>query len=117
MRTLRIGGERGANLTIDPTHAPEYPKFVKVSAQYAEEHLVDLLRAADNGEEIEITRPGKPTYRLQLVKAALPRRPHREIFGAWEGLVTAPTEEEWRAIKKEFADQMQGFSKLTDDPA
>jgi len=38
---------------------PDYPKPMKVSAQYAEEHFADLLTAGDSGEEVESTwRPG-----------------------------------------------------------
>lgn len=114
-------GKHDANLTIDPPRIPDYPKSMKVSAQYAEEHFTDILNAADNGEEIEIARPDKPA--LFLAPRAISRpstpsgRPRRELLGAWEGLVTAPTEAEWRTIKKEFADQMPDFSRLTDETA
>ena len=110
-----------ANPTIDPPHVPEYPKFMKVSAQYAEEHFSDILNAADSGEEVEIARPDKPALFLAPRAASRPSipsgRPRSELWGAWEGLVTAPTEAEWREIKKELADQMPDFSKLTDKSA
>jgi len=94
---------------------------MKVSAQYAEEHFTDILTAVDNGEEVEIARPNKPGLFLALrsdSSSSTPSgRPRKELWGAWEGLVTAPTEAEWREIKKEFADQMPDFSKLTDKSA
>jgi antitoxin (DNA-binding transcriptional repressor) of toxin-antitoxin stability system len=93
---------------------------MKVSAQYAEEHFTDLLHAADNGEEVEIARADQPTYRLELVKSttkAILSGPRRELLGAWEGLVKAPTEEEWRSIKKDFAESMPDFSPRTDEAA
>jgi antitoxin (DNA-binding transcriptional repressor) of toxin-antitoxin stability system len=43
---------------------------MKVSAQYAEAHFADILNAASNGEEVEI---------------ALPDKPRRELWRAWEG--------------------------------
>jgi antitoxin (DNA-binding transcriptional repressor) of toxin-antitoxin stability system len=114
-------GTHAANLTIDPPHIPVYPKTMKVSAQYAEEHFSDILTAVDNGEEVEIARPDKPALFLAPRSNSRPStpsgRPRKELWGAWEGLVTAPTEAEWREIKKEFADQMPDFSKLTDESA
>jgi len=94
---------------------------MKVSAQYAEEHFADILNAASSGEEIEIALSDKPALVLAQ-RSASPKstpsgRPRRELLGAWEGLVTAPTEAEWKAIKREFADQMPDFSKSSDELA
>jgi antitoxin (DNA-binding transcriptional repressor) of toxin-antitoxin stability system len=78
---------------------------MKVSAQYAEEHFADILRAADSGEEVEIARNDLPTYRLTLVKPApkpTPRRPRRELLGSLEGKVKTLTDAEWEAVDKEF---------------
>jgi antitoxin (DNA-binding transcriptional repressor) of toxin-antitoxin stability system len=92
---------------------------MKVSAQYAEEHFADILHAASNGEEVEIALPGKPALvlapRPTIRKSTPSGRPRREFLRAWEGLVTAPTEAQWRAIKKELADQMPDFSKPSGD--
>ena len=43
---------------------------MKVSAQYAEAYLNELLAATETGEEVEISRPDKPAVRLTLVPAA-----------------------------------------------
>ncbi len=49
---------------------------MKVSAQYAETHLSDLISAADNGEVVEIARPDKPTLKLVVsTPVSPPNRP------------------------------------------
>jgi antitoxin (DNA-binding transcriptional repressor) of toxin-antitoxin stability system len=40
--------------------APE----MQVNLKYAEEHLADLVSAVDAGQEVEISRPDKPSLRL-----------------------------------------------------
>jgi antitoxin (DNA-binding transcriptional repressor) of toxin-antitoxin stability system len=94
---------------------------MKVSAQYAEEHFADILNAASNGEEVEIALPGKPALvlapRSTAGKGTPSGRPRRELWGAWEGRITLPTDAEWKAMKKELEDQMLDVSKFTDDPA
>jgi antitoxin (DNA-binding transcriptional repressor) of toxin-antitoxin stability system len=40
---------------------------MKVSAQYAESHLAELLEATDNGQSVEIARPNKASVKLTLV--------------------------------------------------
>jgi antitoxin (DNA-binding transcriptional repressor) of toxin-antitoxin stability system len=93
---------------------------MKVSAQYAEEHLTDILNAADSGAEVEIARPDQPTYRLTLVKSepTKPKSPRilgagrgdrvgrKQLLGAGEDLITLPTDEEWAAMDKEIEDLM-----------
>jgi antitoxin (DNA-binding transcriptional repressor) of toxin-antitoxin stability system len=92
---------------------------MKVSAQYAEEHFADILGKAKSGEDIEISTPDESSFRLTLVKAGptTPRRPRRELLGAWEGLVKAPTQEEWDAIHEQFLSEMPDFSsKVNGEP-
>jgi antitoxin (DNA-binding transcriptional repressor) of toxin-antitoxin stability system len=83
---------------------------MKVSAQFAQEHFADLADAASNGEEVEIALPGKPTLflapRIAGRKGTPSGRPRRELLYAGEGLVTVPTDEEWRAMDKEIEDEM-----------
>ena len=78
---------------------------MKVSAKYAQEHFADILSAADNGEEVEIARPNKPTLKL-IVSPALPASLHqptgRRILGAGVGEVRVPSDEEWQAMDKEI---------------
>jgi antitoxin (DNA-binding transcriptional repressor) of toxin-antitoxin stability system len=76
---------------------------MKVSAQYAEEHFADILDAADNGEEVEIARPDKPTLFLAPRPASAPfKRTTPRILGEGVGEMTVPSWEEWKAIDKEL---------------
>jgi len=91
-----------------------------VNAQYAAEHFEDLASAADKGEQIEIERPGKPT--LVLVSRPVGRptpsgRPRRELWGAWEGLVEAPSQAEWDKIHEEFLATLPDAFKHPDEAA
>ena len=85
---------------------------MKVSAQYAQEHLDDLLAAAGSGEEVEIARPDQSAFRLTLVRPA-PKPPARRILGAGRGELRVPSEEEWRAMDKELESQMNDSPLMT----
>ena len=76
---------------------------MKVSAQYAQQHLEELLDTADRGEEIEIAREGKPSYELFVVSQHPPRPKGRRFLGAGVGELVIPTDEEWSAMKEEDA--------------
>ena len=81
---------------------------MKVSAQYAQEHFADILTAIDTGEEVELTRPGQPSVRLLLVEPLSEFKPAtgKRILGAGRGEMRIPSEEEWAAMDKEIAHQM-----------
>jgi antitoxin (DNA-binding transcriptional repressor) of toxin-antitoxin stability system len=79
---------------------------MKVSAQYAEEHLTDILNAADSGAEVEIARPDQPTYRLTLVKSEPTKPKGPRILGAGVGEMRVPPWEEWKAMDKEMEREM-----------
>jgi antitoxin (DNA-binding transcriptional repressor) of toxin-antitoxin stability system len=85
---------------------------MKVSVQYAQENFADLVYAADAGEEVEIARPDKPALLLMprpTPHSATPSgRPRRELWGAGEGLVNLPSDDEWKAMDNDFADQILG---------
>jgi antitoxin (DNA-binding transcriptional repressor) of toxin-antitoxin stability system len=86
---------------------------MKVSAQYAESHLADLILAASNGEEIEIELPEKPALLLvskRASSAAAKQFSRKDLFGKWEGLVALPTDEEWAAADRELEVEMNGSS-------
>jgi prevent-host-death family protein len=89
---------------------------VEVNVHHAKTHLSKLIAAAESGEEVIIARNGRPAVKLVLVARA-PKRPRREVWGAWEGKIALPTDGEWKAMKKELEDQMLDVSKFTDDPA
>ncbi len=80
---------------------------MKVSAQYAETHLSDLISAADNGEVVEIARPDKPTLKLVVSTPVSPaKQTGRRILGAGRGEIRVPSEQEWREMDKELERQM-----------
>ncbi|WP_419805633.1 type II toxin-antitoxin system Phd/YefM family antitoxin [Terriglobus sp.] len=73
-----------------------------VTAQYAQEHLEELLESADRGEEIKIFREGRPTAKIITMPAAgrVPK------FGTGRGEIRVPSDEEWRQMDKELEDVM-----------
>jgi prevent-host-death family protein len=79
---------------------------MKVSAQDAEEHISHLLEAAGNGEEVEISVPGKRALRLVPVEPAEPvvssPRTGRRILGAGRGEIRSISDEEWRQMKQDL---------------
>ncbi len=79
---------------------------MKVSAQYAEEHFADLLTAADSGEEVEIARPDRPTYRLELAKPEPVKATGKRILGAGRGKIIVPSWQDWKAMDKEIEREM-----------
>jgi len=86
---------------------------MKVSAQYAEEHFADILHAADNGEEVEIARPDRPTYRLEIVKPTFQKPTGKRILGAGRGKIVVPSWEEWKAMDKETEREMLDVPFIT----
>jgi antitoxin (DNA-binding transcriptional repressor) of toxin-antitoxin stability system len=77
---------------------------MNVSLQYAEEHLADLVSAADRGEEIVITRPEKPTLKLIVSPTSAPAiKSGRRILGAGRGELRVPSEQEWRQMDEEIS--------------
>jgi antitoxin (DNA-binding transcriptional repressor) of toxin-antitoxin stability system len=79
---------------------------MKVTAQYAEEHLTDILIAADNGEQVEIARPERPTYRLELVKPIAVKPVGKRSLGGGRGKMIVPGWEEWKAMDKQIEQEM-----------
>jgi hypothetical protein len=88
---------------------------MKVNVQYAETHLTALIAAAARGEIIEIETPdacaqifASPRLTGSAVEPAVEAKPasREHLWGAWEGLVTLPTDEEWAAMDKEIEDEM-----------
>ena len=87
---------------------------MKVSAQYAETHLSDLISAADKGEVVEIARPDKPTLKLVVSTPTLAaKQTGRRILGAGRGELRVPSEQEWREMDKELERQMNNSPLMT----
>ena len=90
---------------------------MQVNLQYAEEHFADLVSAADSGQDVEISRPDKPALKLIVSPAAASAKHAPRKFGAWEGLITLPTDEEWAAMDKEIEDEMVNGRDFPPDAA
>jgi hypothetical protein len=79
---------------------------MKVSAQYAEEHFTDILVTAKSGEDVVIGCPDDSSFRLTLMPAVskpAAHRPRRDLLGAGEGMITLPSDEDWKTMDNEFA--------------
>jgi len=99
---FRVDG-RCASMGLTPQHPLHYPKPMKVSAQYAQEHFADLAIAAANGEEVEIEVYGQPTLVLLQRRTPIPfRRTTPRILGEGIGEMTVPDWDEWKAIDREM---------------
>ncbi len=80
---------------------------MQVNLQYAEEHLADLGDAVDAGQEVEISRPNKPSLKLVVSSTPAPvQETGQRILGAGRGELRVPSWEEWKAMDKELADQI-----------
>jgi len=90
---------------------------MQVSLKYAQEHLPDLVSAANRGEEVEIAAPDQAPVRLTLVVATEPPRDFPRLPrlpGRLKGIIEAPTDEEWAAMDKELEELMVSGPLTTD---
>jgi prevent-host-death family protein len=78
---------------------------MEVNVHHAKTHLSKLISAAESGEEVIIARNGEPAVKLVPVAVA-PKRPRRELWGAWEGKIKLPSDAEWKTMDKEIEDEM-----------
>jgi antitoxin (DNA-binding transcriptional repressor) of toxin-antitoxin stability system len=77
--------------------------LMQVNVQYAEEHLPDLLSAVDAGQEVEISRPDKPSVKLVASGApASVKQTGKRVLGAGRGELRIPSDEEWESLDKEL---------------
>jgi prevent-host-death family protein len=72
--------------------------LASVNMHEAKTHLSKLVARVEGGEEIVITRAGKPAAKLVPVPAKLgPRK-----LGGWEGKFEMPSDAEWEEMDKEI---------------
>ncbi len=76
-----------------------------VNMHEAKTHLSKLVARVEKGEEIVITRAGKPAAKLMPV---LQEKPGRRKLGGWEGKFDVPSLEEWAEMKRETAREFEG---------
>lgn len=70
----------------------------QVNMHEAKTHLSRLVEEVEGGQEIVISRAGKPAAKLVPV----PKRLGPRKLGGWEGKFEMPSELEWRETKKEI---------------
>jgi len=83
-----------------------------VNMHEAKTHLSKLVARVEGGEQIVITRAGKPAARLVPV----PReKSGRRKLGGWEGKFDVPSLEEWAEMKRETAREFEGSEIFPSD--
>jgi prevent-host-death family protein len=87
--------ERGREMSTEDLDA--------VNMHEAKTHLSKLVARVEGGEQIIITRAGRPAAKLVPV----PEKPSPRKLGGWEGKMRAPTVAEMRAIKDEIAEDFE----------
>lgn len=70
----------------------------QVNMHEAKTHLSRLVERVEGGEEIVISRAGKPAAKLVPVAQA---KPGKRKLGGWEGM-QMPSDEEWKRMDKEI---------------
>jgi prevent-host-death family protein len=76
-----------------------------VNMHEAKTQLSRLVARVEGGEQIVITRAGKPAAKLVPVAAD---EPGRRTLGGWEGKFDVPSPEEWAEMKRETAREFEG---------
>ncbi len=76
-----------------------------VNMHEAKTHLSKLVAQVESGEQIMITRAGKPAAKLVPVAQA---KPGKRKLGGWEGKFDVPSVEEWAEMKRETAREFEG---------
>jgi len=71
----------------------------QVNMHEAKTHLSKLVERVEGGEEIVISRAGKPA--AKLVPVAQPKPGKREL-GGWKGRFDMPSDEEWEKMDEEI---------------
>lgn len=70
-----------------------------VNMHEAKTHLSRLVERVEGGEEIVISRAGKPA--AKLVPIPRPKKLGKRKLGGLEGKFEVPSDEEWKEMKKE----------------
>ena len=77
----------------------------QVNMHEAKTHLSKLVERVEGGEEIVISRAGKPAAKL----VPMPQEePGKRKLGGWEGQVWMVSDEEMAKVDKEIAEEFYG---------
>lgn len=79
-----------------------------VNMHEAKTNLSKLVERVEKGEEIVISRAGKPAAKLVPVPQ---EKPGKRQLGAWEGRFKLPSDEEWKRMDEEI-EQLFEESKI-----
>lgn len=71
----------------------------QVNMHEAKTHLSRLVERVEGGEEIVISRAGKPAAKLVPVVQV---KPGKRKLGGWKGKFEMPSDEEWKRMDKEI---------------
>jgi prevent-host-death family protein len=71
----------------------------QVNMHEAKTHLSRLVGRVEGGEQIVISRAGKPAAMLVPVEM---KKPGRRTLGGWEGKLELPSDREWKKMDKEI---------------
>ena len=71
----------------------------QVNMHEAKTHLSKLVERVQRGEEIVISRAGKPAAKLVPVEE---KKLGRRKLGGWEGKFELPSDEEWEEMDKQI---------------
>jgi prevent-host-death family protein len=71
----------------------------RVNMHEAKTHLSKLVARVEGGEQIVITRAGKPAAKLVPVSQ---EKPGPRKLGGWEGKMRMPTDAEWEEMDREI---------------
>jgi prevent-host-death family protein len=77
----------------------------KVNMHEAKTHLSKLVERVEGGEEIVISRAGKPAAKLVPVRQ---QKPGKRKLGGWEGRGWMVSDEEMTNVDKEIAEEFYG---------
>jgi prevent-host-death family protein len=73
----------------------------KVNMHEAKTHLSKLVERVERGEEIVISRAGKPAAKLVPIPTG------KRKLGVWKGKVQMPSDEEWEEMDREIAESFE----------
>jgi prevent-host-death family protein len=79
-----------------------------VNMHEAKTQLSRLVARVEGGEQIMITRAGKPAAKLVPVSLT---KPGKRKLGGWEGRMRVPTDAEWEEMDREI-EQLFEESKI-----
>jgi antitoxin (DNA-binding transcriptional repressor) of toxin-antitoxin stability system len=90
---------------------------MQVNLQYAEEHLADLVSAVDAGEEVEISRPDKPSLKLVVTSSASSEKVDRRgMFGSGKGKIWMADDWDSPETNEEIARLFNESKLFPDEP-